>query len=121
MKKGRSCYAPALVRYVALTFRRDTTVRRDDGGLVNARQNAIIRVGIQGSNCRWIESLDDEPDAKRQLPSELRDYRDGRPHGDLLVEAEQRRGRRGEGHGAADQSQHGQVPWNESGAIHQVA
>jgi hypothetical protein len=35
---------------VALTFRKDTTtVRRDDSGLVKARQNAIIRVGRQGS------------------------------------------------------------------------
>ena len=49
-RKGQGCYAPALVRvYVALNVRRDTTVRRDDGGLVNARQNAIIGVGRQGS------------------------------------------------------------------------
>jgi len=65
MKEGRGCYAPALLRYVALTFRRDTTVRRDGGGLVNARQNAIIGVGRLGSTCRWIESLDgsiEQPD-----------------------------------------------------------
>jgi hypothetical protein len=35
---------------VTLTFRKDTTtVRRDDSGLVKVRQNAIIRVGRQGS------------------------------------------------------------------------
>jgi SAM-dependent methyltransferase len=50
MGEGRfpkCCYAPApRSRYVALTLRRDTmTVRRDDGGLLIARQNAIIGVG----------------------------------------------------------------------------
>src|SRR5215211_4564256 len=41
----RSCY-------VTLTLRNDPTVRRDDGGLINARQNAIIiGVGRLGSNC----------------------------------------------------------------------
>jgi hypothetical protein len=38
-------------RQVALTFRwHRMTVRRDDGGLLNARQNAIIGVGTQGSH-----------------------------------------------------------------------
>src|SRR5688572_12137195 len=48
-REGRGCYAPALVRYATLTLRSDTIVRRDDGGLVNARRNAIIvRVGRLG-------------------------------------------------------------------------
>jgi hypothetical protein len=47
---------------VALTFRRDTTVGRDDGGLLNARQYAIIGVGRHRSTCRWIESLDGSPE-----------------------------------------------------------
>ena len=56
---------PLFARYVALTLRRDTTtVRRDDGGLLNARQNAIIGVGRDGSQRGWIESLDGEPDAE---------------------------------------------------------
>jgi hypothetical protein len=39
---------PSPSRYVALTFRRDTTtVRRDGGGLLNARQDAII-IGLGG-------------------------------------------------------------------------
>ena len=52
------------------------------GGLTNAGQNAIIklgRLGSQGCHCRWIESLHGEPDAERQLPKDLRDSRDGLP------------------------------------------
>jgi hypothetical protein len=40
-----------------------TVERGDRGGLGFARQYAIIGIGRQGSNCRWVESLDDQPDA----------------------------------------------------------
>jgi hypothetical protein len=46
---------------VALNVRRDTTVGRDDGGgLANARQNAIIGIGREGSQCGWVESFPGE-------------------------------------------------------------
>ena len=65
------------------------TVRRDaGGGLLNARHNAIIGVGRQGSQCGIIESLDDEPDAKRQLPNELREGREDLPHRAYLDDPE---------------------------------
>jgi hypothetical protein len=58
---------------VALTLRRDTTtVRRDDGGLVNAGPIPINRGGRLGSKCRWIESLNDKPHAYEQLPQTTR-------------------------------------------------
>ena len=68
-RKGHGCFAPALPRYLALDVRRDTTIGKDDVGLVHARQNAIIGLGRQGRNRGWIESLYDEPDAERQLPN----------------------------------------------------
>src|SRR5829696_2671706 len=92
-------------RYVALPLRSDTTVRRDDGGLVNARQNAIIGVGRDGSQCGWIEPLDDEPDAERRLPKGLRDRGDGCHRGNLLVEPEQDGDPRNGDQGAADEPQ----------------
>src|SRR5918994_2294372 len=95
-------------RYVILPLSRsDTTVRRDDGGLVNARQNAIIGAGRQGSNCGWIESLDDQPDAKRQLPNELRDDHEAPQHGARLEDPEQDAHETGEEHGAGYEPQQG--------------
>src|SRR5215210_8412326 len=44
----------------------------DGGGLANAGQNAIIRVGRVGSKCRWIESFDDKPYPYEQLPQAAR-------------------------------------------------
>src|SRR5919112_5330246 len=109
--------------YVALPLSRsDTTVRRDDGGLLNARHNAItVGVGRQGSNCRWVESLDDQPDAKRQLPNELRDDHDAPQHRRWLEGPEQYADETGKEHGAGDEPQYGHATWNESGGVHQVA
>src|SRR5215208_3325079 len=53
--------------YVALNVRRD-----DNGGLLNARQNAIIRVGRLGGECGWVESFDDEPHSDEHLPQAAR-------------------------------------------------
>ena len=82
-RKGQGCYAPALVRYVALTVRRGhpphamphsggalppllTTAIRSpllacDGRLANVGPTAIIKGGILGSKCGWIESFSDCP------------------------------------------------------------
>jgi hypothetical protein len=77
------------------------TVRRDDCGLVDARRNAIfIRGGRQGSHCRCIESLDDQPDAKPQLPNELRDDHEEPKHGRRLEDPEQDAHETGEEQGA---------------------
>jgi hypothetical protein len=68
-------------RYVPLHLRSDMIVRRDDGGLINARQNAIIGVGRHGSQCRWIESLDgsiEQPDDEQCFTDE-REYAEGEP------------------------------------------
>src|SRR5918994_3399678 len=109
-------------RYVILPLSRsDTTVRRDDGGLVNARQNAIIGGGRHGSQGRFIETLDDEPDAKRQLPNELREGREDLPHRAYLDDPEYRGDPRRHDQRTADESQHGQAPGHESGGVHQVA
>src|SRR5215204_2415377 len=42
------------------------------GGLANAGQIAIIRVGRLGSKCRWIESSYDKPHPYEQLPQAAR-------------------------------------------------
>src|SRR5215218_3673363 len=48
------------------------TVRRDGGGLLNARQYAIIRVGRLGNERRWIESFNDKPHPDEHLPQAAR-------------------------------------------------
>src|SRR5919112_3052926 len=63
--------------------------------------------GKDGSS--WIESLDDEPDAKRQLAEELQHGRDYLPHGARLEGAEQDGDRSSDEHGAADEPQPGQA------------
>src|ERR671910_80781 len=68
------------------------------GGLGRAHSLYLWALGIRpwtkflGSNHGRIESLNDEPEAKRQFPREYRGGRDHRPHGDLLVESQQRCG-----------------------------
>src|ERR671916_277063 len=97
------------------------TVGRDDGGLVDARRYGIIGAGSQGSHCRWIESLDDEPDAKRQLPNELRDDHEAPQRGARLEDPEQYAHETGDEHGAGDEPQYGHAPWHQAGPVHQVA
>src|SRR5919112_6659482 len=119
----RLLYAPAPgSRYVALHLRSDMTVGRDDGGrLLSARQYAIIGIGRQGSNCGWVESLDYEPDPKRQLPNELRDDHEPPQHRHRLEDPEQYAHETGEEHGAGDEPQYGHAPWHQARAVHQVA
>ena len=97
------------------------SVRRDDGGLLNARHDTIIRVGRQGSNRRWIESLDDQPDAKRQLPQELWHDCDGLHRTALLDDPQHDGSPRSDDQGTSYEPQHGHAPWHESGGVHQVA
>jgi hypothetical protein len=97
------------------------SVRRDDGGLLNARHDTIIRVGRQGSNRRCIESLDDQPDAKPQLPNELRDDHEAPQRGRRLEDPEQDGHETGEEHGAGYEPQNGHAPWHQARAVHQVA
>jgi hypothetical protein len=56
---------------------------RERGGTRACLRNRVREDG------RRVESLDDQPDGKRQLPQEDRDRRDARPQGAQLVEAEQ--------------------------------
>src|SRR5215211_4946205 len=123
MNKSRGCANDPgpRSRYVALHLRRDMTCRRDDGGLINARQNAIIGVGRQGIQCRLIESLDDEPDAKRQLPNELWDDHEAPQHRHWLEDPEQYADETSDEHRAGDEPQQGHAPWHEGGRVHQVA
>ena len=98
------------------------TVRRDNGRLFNARQNAIIiSGGRQGCQGRSVESLDDQPDAEQQFPKELRDSRDDLPPAPCLDDPEEHADPRSDDQGTADEPQHGHSPWNESGGVHQVA
>src|SRR5215210_2422698 len=70
---------------------------------------------------RWIESPHDRPDAERQLPEELRHGRDALQRPPCLDDPEQHADPRSDDQGAADEPKHGHAPWNESGAVHQVA
>ena len=97
-------------------------VRRDyGGGLVKARQDAIIGIGREGSQRGWVEPLDDEPDAERQLPNELRDDHEAPQHAQRLEDPEQYAHETGEEHRTRDEPQYGHAPWNQAGAVHQVA
>src|SRR5215212_10326231 len=59
-RKGRGCYyAPALVRYLALPFRRDMTVRRDDGWLLRP---FVVTLDVY--------AFDRKPEEKRKFPKE---------------------------------------------------
>src|SRR4028119_1118030 len=89
------------------------SVRRDDG-LANTAQNAISRVGRQRSQCRGPESLNDEVDAKRQLPNELRDSRDDLPNRTCLEDPEQNGDPRSTQHRTCNEPQQGQASWNQA-------
>src|SRR4028119_1964851 len=101
-------------RYVTLHLRSDMTVGRDDSGLADARRNPIVGVSRQGSHCGWVEPLDDEPDAERQLPNELRDDHEAPQHGARLEDPEQDAHETGEEHRTRDEPQHGHAPRNRS-------
>jgi hypothetical protein len=97
------------------------TLRRDAGGLVNSRRYAIIGVARQGSQRRWVEALDDEPEAKRQLPQELRDDHEAPQHRHWLEDPEQDADETSEEHRAGDEPQQSHAPWHQARAVHQVA
>src|SRR6266700_6045156 len=88
--------------------------------LYRAQQLVCFRFCRPGSNCRWVESLGDEPDGKRQLPGELGDRSDGWPNGELPKEAEQHGGRGREDQWTSDKPQHGDEPGHKARPVHQV-
>src|SRR5215203_2554543 len=73
------------------------------------------------SDRRWIESPHSEPDAKRQLPKELRDGRDILHHTPCLDDPEQDGDTRSDDQRTADEPQHGHGPRHQGGTVHQVA
>ena len=68
-----------------------------------------------------LNPLDDEPDAERELPDELREDPDHLPHGARLDDPEHRGGRIRTQHRTRDEPQHGQAPRHQAGSVHQVA
>src|SRR5947199_6935468 len=77
---------------------------RRHGGLGGDRRDG----GRRGSARRRIEAFDDEPEAERELPYGDREGRERRPHGDRLLEAEQRGEYGSDEQGGADESQRGE-------------
>ena len=87
--------------------------------LVSPVQVCLLRLGKDRSG--WIESLHNEPDAKTQLPNELRDDHEAPQHRHWLEDPEQYADETSEEHRTNDESQQGHAPGHQARAVHQVA
>jgi hypothetical protein len=74
-----------------------------------------------GEDRRGPESFKDQVNAKRRLPSDLRECRDDLPRRACLEDAEHDGDPRSADQRTSDEPQHGHPPWHQAGSVHQVA
>ena len=81
----------------------------------------VARVGGQRGHGLGPEALEGQPQAERQLPEEDRDDHDPGHDGCLLVQAEDRRGRRDQEQRGPDESHRGDGTGHEARPVQHIA